>query len=76
MNEQKKWKWSAHWHVAQGRGHKVISFVSPEKEGEDLKAVVSIRFAGVDNIHVIPCKGTVYNNVDVRRRMASAISMK
>ena len=74
MNQQKKqWKWTAHWHVAQGRGHQVVSFVPPETEGGEVRVVVSIRFAGVDNLHVIPCKGTVYGNVDVRRRVASAL---
>ena len=73
MSEQKKvWKWTPHFHVAQGRGHRVVSFIPPETEDGELKALVGIQNRGVENLHVIPCKGTIYNNVDVRRRVSLA----
>ena len=75
MNEQtnsttpsskKQWKWTPHHHVVQGRGHRVIGF---QLDGEVAKAIVGITFRGVENIHVIPVRGTIYDNVDVRRRI-------
>lgn len=76
MNEQngaqkKAWKWTPHWHVAQGRGHRVVGF---DLEGEAPKAIVGITSRGVENIHIIPVKGTIYNNVDVRRRVVSSFA--
>lgn len=68
---EKKWKWTPHWHVAQGRGHRVMGF---QVEGDVAKAIVGITFRGVENIHVIPVQGTIYNNVDVRRRVTSSFA--
>ena len=61
-------KWTAHGHVAAGRGHKVIAFL-PEQE----KVVVGIRCRGEENIHTIPWQGTIYSNVDVRRRVHASL---
>lgn len=72
MNEKKSWKWTPHWHVAKGRGHRVVGF---HTEGEVVKAIVGVTFRGVENIHVIPVKGTIYSNVDVRRRIAPTLTM-
>ncbi len=71
MNEKKSWKWTPHWHVAQGRGHRVVGF---HTEREVVKAIVGVTFRGVENIHVIPVKGTIYSNVDVRRRIAPTLA--
>jgi hypothetical protein len=57
-------KWSAHGHVSGGRGHRVIGFLQPEE-----KVIVGIRCHGEEVLFTIPWKGTVYNNVDVRRRV-------
>jgi hypothetical protein len=62
--EGQKPKWSAHQHVVIGRGHRVITFL-PEVE----KVMVGIRFRGEESLFTIPWKGTVYSNVDVRRRV-------
>ena len=79
MNEQtnattktakKQWQWTPHWHVVQGRGHRVAGF---HTEGEIVKAIIGITFRGVENIHMIPVKGTIYDNVDVRRRVVSNV---
>lgn len=71
MEQKKLWKWTAHGHVAQGRGHRVAGF---HTEGEVVKAIVGITFRGVENIHVIHVKGTIYSNVDVRRRIAPTLA--
>jgi hypothetical protein len=70
MNEKKQWKWTPHWHVAQGRGHRVVGFHS---EGETTKVIVGITFRGTESIHVIPSNGTIYSNADVRRRVAPGL---
>ena len=59
----KKERWTAHRHVAQGRPHRAIGVV-PEQQ----KVVVGIQFFGEERIHTIPWEGTIYNNVDVRRK--------
>jgi len=71
--EKKKWKWTPHWHVAQGRGHRVVGF---QIEGEVAKAIVGITFNGMENIHVIPVSGTIYSNVDVRRRVVATLARR
>jgi hypothetical protein len=63
----KKWKWTAHWHVSQGRGHRVVALL-PETE----KVMVGITFRGVEQLYTIPWKGTVYACVDVRRRVVAS----
>jgi hypothetical protein len=70
MEKKKAWRWTPHWHVAQGRGHRVVGF---NTEGEMVKAIVGITFRGAENIHVIPVIGTIYNNVDVRRRVSPSL---
>ncbi len=57
-------QWSAHQHVATGRGHRVITFLPSEA-----KVMVGIRVRSEEVLFTIPWEGTVYSNVDVRRRV-------
>ncbi len=63
-NQGSKPKWTAHSHVVGGRGHRVIAFLQEEE-----KVMVGIRFHGEESLFTVPWKGTIYSNVDVRRRV-------
>ena len=57
-------KWTPHGHVAEGKGHRVITFL-----GNEEKVTVGIRRFGGEVFFTIPWQGTIYQNVDVRRRV-------